>query len=259
MEHGSPGRARRPRSGGAGSRRLLAELVARLDGDDHNAAEEARWELCGHGAAPLDLLLERALRFGRFGKLSAIELFEHIGDPRAADVLVLMLRDEDETVRAWAASALGDLGGPDAVEPLRAAYQAVMARGTPLDWSEPDAIRRALTALGVRTDVVPVVVAECAREVEPIGRAWPVADLAAVIEALAGARQWIAGVSVYSRNDGVYGWRVDTGVEWPALDLGLPWPDLVARAREAALDVATHPRVPTDAYATLAWLDRGDT
>jgi hypothetical protein len=36
---------------------------------------------------PLDRLLERAPSFDRFGKLCAIELFEHIGDPRAAAVL----------------------------------------------------------------------------------------------------------------------------------------------------------------------------
>jgi hypothetical protein len=237
----------------------LDALVALLDGDDHNAAEEARWALEAHGDRPVDLLIERAPAFGRFGKLCAIELFEHIGDPRAATVLIPMLRDADETVRAWAASALADLPVPEAVEPLKAAYEAVKARGTPLDWSEPEAIRHALTALGQRTMVVPPLVAERARHVEPIGRAWSVADLLAVIEALADAQQCITSVTVFTRNAGAYGWHVDTEVEWPALDLSVPWPDLVARAREAALDVATHPRVPEDAYAILSWLDRGDT
>jgi len=191
--------------------------------------------------------------------LCSIQLFEHIDDPRASVVLIPMLVDEDETVRSWAATALGGLGVSEAVEHLRAAYEAVKARGAPLNWSEAESIRWALTELGVRADVVPPLVASRAREVDPIGRAWPIADLPAVIEELASAQQWIVSVTAYTRNAGAYGWRVDDDVEWPELDLSLPWSQLVAEAREAALDVATHPRVPEDAYATLSWIDRGDT
>jgi hypothetical protein len=240
------------------SDRELDDLVAQLDGDDHNAAEEAEWALKEQGSRALELLLDRAPSFGRFGKLCAIEIFEHVGDPRASAVLIPMLRDEDETVRGWAARALGDLRVREAVEPLRAAYRAVKARGTPLDWSEPDAIRWALTALGARADVVPPLVAARARTVDPIGQAWSVADLVAVIEELTAAQQRILSVGVYTRNAGAYGWRVDVDVEWPELDLSLPWPQSVAEAREAALGVATHPRVPDDAYATVSWIDRGD-
>jgi hypothetical protein len=69
------------------SDRELVELVEELGGHDRNAAEEAEWALKEHGSRPLDLLLERAPSFDRFGKLCAIELFERIGDPRAAVVL----------------------------------------------------------------------------------------------------------------------------------------------------------------------------
>ena len=91
------------------SDRELGELVEELDGHDWNAAEEAEWALKQHGSRPLDLLLERAPSFDRFGRLCAIELFEHIGEPRAAVVLIPMLQDEDETVREWAARALAVL------------------------------------------------------------------------------------------------------------------------------------------------------
>ena len=60
-------------------------------------------------------------------------------------------------------------------------------------------------------------------------------------------------------NAGSYGWHVDVVVVWPQLDIGLPWTQLVAAARDAALEVATHPRVPSDAFATVSWIDRSDT
>jgi hypothetical protein len=236
----------------------LAELVAQLDGADHIAVEEVKATLKEEGSRPLGLLLERAPAFGRLGKLCAIELFEHIGDPRASVVLVPMLLDEDETVEEYAARALGDLRVREAVEPLRATYERMRARGTPLDWSGPEAVRWALTALGVRADVIPPLVAARARTVDPIGQAWPIGDLAEVIEELASAQQRILYVGVYTRDAGAYGWRVDVDVEWPELDVSLPWPRLVAEAREAALDIATHPRVPADAYATVEWIDRSD-
>ena len=241
------------------SDRELAELVEKLDGHDHNAAEEAEWALKEQGSRPLDLLLERAPSFDRFGKLCAIELFDHIADPRAAGVLIPMLQDADETVREWAATTLAGLRVAEAAEPLVAAYEAVKARGTPLDWTEASGIRWALTELGRRIPVVPSFVAERAQQVDPIGQAWPVDDLVEVIEELASAQQLITSVSAYTRNAGSYGWHVDVDVEWPQLDVRVPWPQLVAAARDAALDVATHPRVPDDAYAIIAWIDRSDT
>ena len=252
---GSPGS---PQGRGPSDAELVA-LIERLDGEDHEAAEEAEFELKLHGDRTLELLLGRALSFGRFGKLCAIELFDHLDDPRAAAVLIPMLRDEDETVRGWAAASLGALQASGATDALLAAYEALKVRGLPLDWSEAESIRGALTALKVRTEVIPPQVAARARHVDPIGQAWPIDDLVEVIEALTSAQQRILGIAVFTRNAGAYGWRVDTDVDWPGLDVSLPWSQLVADAREAALDVATHPRVPRDAYATLSWIDRSDT
>jgi hypothetical protein len=152
-----------------------------------------------------------------------------------------MLQDEDETVREWAATALAVLRVAEAAEPLVAAYEAVKARGTRLDWTEASGIRWALTELGPRTPVVPSFVAERAQQVDPIGHAWPVGDLVEVIEALASAQQLITFVSAYARNAGSYCWHVDVDVEWPQLDVRVPWTQLVVAARDAALEVATHP------------------
>ena len=218
---------------------MALDLAGRVTIVAWTCREEAEWALKAHGSRPLDVLLDRAPSFDRFGKLCAIELLEHIGDPRAG--------------------ALAALRVAEAAEPLAAAYEAVKRRGTRLDWTEASGIRWALTELGLRTPVVPAFVAERARQVDTIGQAWPVDELIEVIEELASAQQVITSVSVYTRNAGRYGWHVDVDVAWPQLDVNVPWETLVAAARDAALDVATHPRVLNDAYATISWIDRSDT
>src|SRR5882672_1087056 len=133
----------------------IAELVAELNGDDTNRAEEAQAALERYGSAVLAPLMESAPGFDRFGQLCAIELFQRIGDRRAASVLIPMLRSDHDTVREWAGGALGDLDVREAVPELHAAYGRTKDRGTPPDWTEPQAIRDALTKLGAREDVVP--------------------------------------------------------------------------------------------------------
>jgi hypothetical protein len=227
----------------------ISELVAALDGDDWSAAEEAQYELGAHGRAALEPLLERAPGFGRFGKLCAIELLEAIGDARAGSVLIAMLRDEDDTVREWSARALGELGVRDAVPELRRAYQAVRV---PLDWSEPVAIRVALTALGARKEVLP---ARSAVDEGLLRQAWPVEHLPEVIEQLADARQLVLYFMYWKR------WRdTHTFVDTPSweLDWALPWDALVESARRDALEAARQAGTPDATLATVTWMDEAD-
>jgi hypothetical protein len=237
------------------SRARIRELVAELDGDDSGAAEEAEHELGRYGRAVLEPLLEAAPAFGRFGKLCAIELFEEIGDARAGAVLVPMLRDSDDTVREWAARALGELGVREAVPELHSAYDAVRRRGTPLDWTEPERIRSALTALGARPEVVPERVAELSVSDRKIGRWWPAEHLPEVIEQLADARQLVLYFMYWER------WRdgriwVDTP-SWE-LDWSLAWNALVETARSGALEAVRQAGTPAGTLATVSWMDEAD-
>ncbi|MFE1030005.1 hypothetical protein ACFW5I_36705 [Streptomyces sp. NPDC058818] len=77
-----------------------------------------------------------------------------MGDPRCGTALIGLLDSDNPTVREWAAMALAILDIDDAVEPLRRAYRACLARATPPDWTESVGIRWALTELGARTPVV---------------------------------------------------------------------------------------------------------
>ena len=233
----------------------IRELIADLDGDDTIEAEEAQSALESHGSAVLEPLMEAAPGFGRFGQLCAIELFQHIGDPRAGAVLVPMLRSDDDTVREWAAQALGLLGVAESVPELRRAYAAVKRRGTPLDWTEPESIRTALTELGARDEVVPARVAELERSESDRARCWAARDLPEVISELADARQLVLYFQYWERWRDSHTWKETPGWE---LEWSLPWDELVESARAAALDAARAAGAPRETVATVSWMDESD-
>ena len=77
----------------------IRQLVAALDDENHNDAEEAQFELTeDFGAEALEPLIAAAPRFSDFGRLCAIEVFEAIGDNRAAPVLIPWLTSANDVV-----------------------------------------------------------------------------------------------------------------------------------------------------------------
>jgi HEAT repeat protein len=239
----------------AGGKTVILGLITDLDGDDTTAAEEAQAALGSYGSAVLEPLMAAAPSFDRFGQLCAIELFQEIGDARAADVLIPMLDSNEDTVREWAAQALGDLGVRQAVPALQRAYAAVKDRGTPLDCTEPLSIRIALTELGARNEVVPIRVAALGRHEGKLTRCWAPRDLPEVITELAAERQLVLSFMYWERSRDTHNWK-----ETPSWDLdwSLPWDPLVESARVAALDAARTAGAPDDTVATLAWMDESD-
>lgn len=233
----------------------VAELIAELNGDDTNQAQEAQFTLERYGADVLAPLMDAAPTFGRFGQLCAIELFQKISDPRAGSVLIPMLRSDHDTVREWSAQALGDLGVREAVAELQAAYERARQSRVPPDWSEPQSIRDAITQLGAREEVIPALVLERIRPEPIIGRCWLPSDLSDIIESLAAASQVVLSFMYWER------WRdTRTWVETPSWDFdwSLPWDQLVASARNDALDAAARAGTPADTVAVVRWLDEAD-
>jgi HEAT repeat protein len=74
---------------------------------------------------------------GRYGQLSALEVFEDLGDAGAGPVLTDLLGSEHETVRDWSAWAIAQLGVREAAPALQAAYRRIRIRGV-----RPDEARR---------------------------------------------------------------------------------------------------------------------
>src|SRR5215204_6338015 len=81
-----------------------------LDDDSTEVAEDATAELISVGVEVVEPLAAAVPSLERFGQLSAIEVFEHFGDPGAGPVLVDLLSSEHDTVREWSAWAIAQLG-----------------------------------------------------------------------------------------------------------------------------------------------------
>lgn len=233
-----------------------ATFIGALDEQDTNFAQEAQVRLERFPDGVLEPLLREAPGFGRFGSLCAIDLFTHLEAREAEPVLIGMLDNEDATVRDWAAGALAELGSDEAIPPLERAYDRWRGSGEPPDWTEPLNMRRALTALGARVEVIPERAAALARSDDSIGHHWRIADVEEVVNALADADQVVTGVSAYEPSE--FGQRLvleaSTSYE---LDYSLPWERLVEWAREEAL---TAPRsAPGPALVVkVNWIDKAD-
>jgi hypothetical protein len=193
----------------------------------------------------------------RFGQLSAIEAFEHLGDAAAGPVLIDLLSSEHSTVREWSALAIAQLDVRDAAPALQAAYQRLRVSGGRLDDSEAVAIRRVLTELGTRDEVVPPLMASLRVPAGSLARAWPVDRLAELINELADHRQAVLYFLLYSVTDSGAFWRGHESLD-REFDRRTPWPAVVAAARESALlEAAFVPQLP-NLFVELEWIDESD-
>jgi hypothetical protein len=137
----------------------IERLIGLLDDDSTEVAEDAKAELISVGVDVIEPLAAAVPWLERFGQLSAIEVFEHLGDPGAGPVLIDLLSSEHDTVREWSAWAIAQLDVREAVPALQAAYQRLRVGDGRLDDSEAVAMRRVLTVLGSRDEVVPPLTA----------------------------------------------------------------------------------------------------
>lgn len=219
---------------------------------------DARAELIHIGRPAVPVIVDGLMSLGRFGRLTAIEVFEAVGDVRCGPALTGLLVSEDSTEREWAATALADLGIRDAVGPLRDAYRACVRRATPPDLSEPVALRAALTGLGARQPVLPASMEGLRATTPPaIGPAWPAVHCDALVNALAGLEQVVLHTAFWTADGDavhlVHGPRLDWDLDWTS-----PWPELVESAREWALLEASDTPAGENIVVTAEWIDRTD-
>ncbi|WP_392839823.1 HEAT repeat domain-containing protein [Streptomyces sp. LN500] len=233
----------------------IAALVQQMDGDADESMD-ARAELIHIGRPAIPVIIDGLPSLGRFGQLTAIEVFEEVGDPLCGPALIELLTSENATVREWAALALADLGIRDAVKPLWRAYRACVQQATPPDWSEPVGFRSALAALGARHPVMPPLTARLRTTTGNGSPAWSSIHYGEIVNNLADHEQ----VTLYGQF-----WKVDGdsthGISGPKLDWQLdwkaPWPELVESARGALLE-ATEAPADENIVVTIEWIDHTD-
>ncbi|MFF5401761.1 HEAT repeat domain-containing protein [Streptomyces misionensis] len=231
-------------------------LVQQLDGEA-GESYDARAELIWIGADAIPAVIDGLPSLGAFGRPTAIEVFEEVGDPRCGPALIGLLDSDHPTVREWAAMALASLEIGGAVEPLRRAYRACLERATPPDWSGPVGVRWALTELGARTPVVPPLTARLRVTTAADAPGWPSAHFAGIVNDLADHAQ----VILYSRFRQVDAGRA-YGVSGPGLnwepDWTAPWEHLVEESRARSLLEASEAPVGDDILVAPTWIDRSD-
>jgi hypothetical protein len=236
----------------------VARLIADLDSPDTTTAEEAQASLIALGDAALPAVVEALPGLGTYGKRCAIEVLDAGEYAPAGPALVALLDDVDDVAREWSAALLGRLGHRPAVPALRAAYARLLADGTPLGWTEPAAVRDALTAFGARRVVRPPLLAALAEDHEGY-EVFPATRLADVLAALADASQVVLFFQVWRRAGGTLRWQGHEGSGWE-LDRALPWAESVRAAYEAALlEASCLPADRPDLVVGIEWIDAADT
>jgi hypothetical protein len=234
----------------------IKSLVQQLDGEA-DESYDARAELISIGSEAIPAIVHGLPSLSGFGQLTAIEVFEEVGDPRCGPALIGLLDSDNPTVREWSAVALATLKIDGAIEPLRRAYRACLQGATPPDWTEPGGIRWALTELGARSPVVPPLTASLRAAAADDAPGWPSARFAEIVNDLADHAQ----VILYSQF-----WRVDagrtygvsgTGLDWE-LDWASPWEHLVEESRAWSLLEASEAPVGDDIFVAPTWIDRTD-
>ncbi|MEV6118925.1 HEAT repeat domain-containing protein [Streptomyces sp. NPDC052077] len=234
----------------------IETLVQQLDGRA-DESYDARAELIRIGADAIPAVINGLPSLGGFGQLTAIEVFEEVGDPRCGPALIGLLDSDNPTVREWAAMALASLEIDGAIERLLRAYRACLERQTPPDESEPVAIRWALTDLGARSPVVPTLTTRLQAGTGPDCPGWPSAHFTEIINDLADHAQVILN-SQFWRMDAGHTYGVSgTGLDWE-LDWTAPWEHLVEESRTWSLLEASEAPVSDNIFVAPTWIDRTD-
>ncbi|MFF8976877.1 HEAT repeat domain-containing protein [Streptomyces cellulosae] len=234
----------------------IERLIQQLD-DSTGPSYDARAELILIGSDAIPSIIDGLPSLDRFGQLTAIEVFEEVGDPRCGPALIGLLDSDNPTVREWAAMALASLEIDGAIKPLRRAYRACLERATPPDRTESVGIRWALTELGARTPVVPPLTAHLRAATADDAPGWPSTHFAEIINDLADHAQ----VTLYSQF-----WRMDasgtygisgTGLDWE-LNWTAPWKHLVEESRTWSLLEASEAPAGGNLFVAPTWIDRTD-
>ncbi len=234
----------------------VTRLIQLLGSDSIEVCEEAKSTLVSIGVEVVEPLAASVGSLDPVAQLCAIEVFDHFGDAAAGPALVDLPGSDDEVVRTWSTWSVGEFGLAEAVPVLLAAHERLRAEGDPPDRGEAVAVRRALTLLGARQEVLPPLTASLRTTVGNL-RAWPSDRLAEVVNDLADHDQAVLSFTLRAIIDGAVMGVGHERLDQP-LDVRRPWHEVVEDAREATLVEAVFVQPRPNLFATIEWIDRTD-
>lgn len=236
----------------------IKQWVVDLGADSSGVAENAQHWLASLGSRVLDRVMAAVPGLDYFGQLCAIEIFTAVGDPRPAGVLIDLLASESATVREWAAEALAELRIEHAVPAIHSAYTAFRRSGDRPDYTEGVALRRALTDLGAREQVLPSEAADLRVPAGSFRHAWPVGHLGRVIGLLAEHGQAVLYFQLWQAQPEGGTFRAQFAkIDW-AVDRSLPWDRIVTHCRDRAQLAAAEIFPRPGLVATIEWIAAAD-
>jgi hypothetical protein len=235
----------------------IGVLISRLDDPRTDIAEDAKYALISRATDVIPELARALPGLGRFGKLSAIEVFEAYGDRRAGPALIGLLTDADTAVREWAANALGALRYAEAGPALAKLYTRLLRDLVRPDFTEPVAVRTAMRSLGIRRRVTPDLTRTLARDIGGWLK-WPVALLPKILRDLADHDQVVLYFMLWRvGQDSQLSWTQHERVGW-TFDYLRPWAENVTGARDAALLEVRSLQDTGNLVASIEWIDQRD-
>lgn len=237
----------------------IDRLIAVLSEGSSDDAQDAQALLTELGRPAAERLLQQLTDLSTFGKLCAIEVISAAPPVAAGTAFAGLLGDENSTVREWAATALGELRHRPAVEELLQLHNRLLTEAVPVDWSEPVAVRAALTVLGAHQAVQPPMLEQLATVVLTGMVVWPAENLEGLIEALAEGGQTLLYFMTWRRGGGErLFWQQHDSAGW-AFDPAAPWNENVRLARDAALlEASTLSEDRSNLVVSLEWIGAED-
>lgn len=233
------------------------DLVAQLDDEDLEAAEDAKWRLIEWGAEIVPALLTDARQMSEDGQLFAIDVAHEVASDTAGPGLMVLLASPSTEVRRAAAQALGSLRIDEAAPALAARYRVLLADGLAPQGSEATVLRWALTVLGARSGVLPARTRDLRQPVFGMEWVWPADRLPEVLADLAAHDLIVLEVQSYLQlADGSVRYTGQPGSVWRYRP-DETWPSLVAESL-AYHRTHTAPMSGPDTVVTIDWIDPVD-
>ena len=241
----------------------VATLIAQLNSDDANVAEDAQRALQALGREAIAPVLTAVGNLRLFGQRCALDLLERSPvemlrqqtEPSVAHAVMPLLTSDDAVVREWAANVLRRGDARESIPLLRAALDRAKRARIPIDWTESVALRQALTALGDRHEIIPRLLTTTMICHPTLQRCWPATRITDVVTALAEERQVLLDLQAWRlTNEGALLIKVP---RWE-VQLSGSWDEVVERSKRMALGAMVGWIAPRDTVVTLEWIAESD-